>query len=44
MAQEKPMPFIRLTILAPSLRSDQIHALRVGTTRLMNSVLGKTDL
>lgn len=35
------MPFIRLTILAPSLRDDQIRALQEGTTRLMNSVLGK---
>ncbi|PVE25128.1 4-oxalocrotonate tautomerase [Microvirga sp. KLBC 81] len=35
------MPFIRLTILAPSLHGDQVRALQEGTTRLMSSVLGK---
>jgi len=35
------MPFIRLTILTPSLSETQARALQEGTTRLMNSVLGK---
>jgi len=35
------MPFIRITVLAPALTSDQILRLQQGTTNLMTSVMRK---
>jgi len=35
------MPFIRITVLAPTLSAEQIHRLQQGTTDLMTSVMRK---